>query len=127
MDFSKMMNSWLDSEESWNDFEKDVPEVNSSKSELRSLLRRLPPEDEIDLHGRTIIEAEHLLSDFIKQSKKNGLRKVLIIHGKGNHSKGGPVLPSWVKSYLETCPLCGESGSPDKRDGGRGATWVILK
>ncbi len=127
MDFSKMMNKWLDSEEEWSDFEKDEQAVKSSKGELRSFLRRLSPEDEIDLHGRTIIEAEHLLSDFIKQSKKNGLRKVLIIHGKGNHSQNGPVLSGWVRGYLESSPLCGETGSPDRRDGGRGATWVILK
>ena len=127
MNFSKMMNNWLDSEEGWSDFEKDEQEVKSSKGELRSFLRRLPPEDEIDLHGKTIIEAEHLLSGFIKQSKRNGLRKVLIIHGKGNHSRNGPVLPGWVRGYLESSPLCGETGSPEKRYGGKGATWVILK
>ena len=127
MDFSKMMNNWLDSEEGWSDFEKDEQAVKSSKGELRSFLRRLPPEDEIDLHGRTIVEAEHLLSDFIKQSKKNGLRKVLIIHGKGNHSRNGPVLSGWVRGYLESSSLCGETGIPEKRDGGKGATWVILK
>jgi len=127
MDFNKMMNSWLDSEEGWNDFEKDEQSDKSSKGELRSFLRRLHHEAEIDLHGKTLIEAEYLLSDFIKQSKKNGLRKVLIIHGKGKHSQNGPVLSGLVREYLESSTLCGETGSPDKRDGGRGATWVILK
>ncbi len=122
-----MMNSWLDDEDSWNDFKKDEQTAISSKGELRSFLRRLPPEDEIDLHGRTTTEAEHLLSNFIIHSKKNGLRKILIIHGKGNHSQNGPVLSIWVRRYLESSILCGETGSPDKRDGGTGATWVILK
>ena len=127
MDFSKMMNNWLDSEDGWNDFEKDEQSAKSSKGELRSFLRRLPPEDEIDLHGRTTVEAEYLLSNFILQSKNNGLRKILIIHGKGTHSKNGPILSGWVRGYLESSPLCGETGNPDKRDGGKGATWVILK
>ncbi len=121
-----MMNNWLDSEEGWNDFKKDEQSDKSSKGELRSFLRKLSPEDEIDLHGKTTVEAEHLLKDFIKQSKKNGLRKILIIHGKGNHSKSGPVLGTWVKHYLESSSLCGETGHPDKRDGGSGATWVIF-
>ncbi len=127
MNFDKMMNSWLDSEEGWNDFKKDEQSDKSLKGELRSFLRKLAPEDEIDLHGKTTVEAEILLSGFIKESKRNGLRKVLIIHGKGNHSQNGPVLSSLVKRYLETSSMCGETGSPDKRDGGRGATWVILK
>ena len=122
-----MMNSWLDSEESWNNFEKEEQTATSSKGELRSFLRKLPSDDEIDLHGKTTVEAEYLLLNFILQSKKNGLRKILIIHGKGNHSQNGPVLSGWVRRYLESSPLCGETGSPDKRDGGRGATWVLLK
>lgn len=127
MDFNKMMNTWLDSEESWNDYVKDEQPVTSSMGGIKSFLRKLPPEAEIDLHGKTIDESEHLLSDFLKRSSGRGLRKVLIIHGKGKHSKDGPVLANWVKHYFESSLLCGETGHPDKRDGGTGATWVILK
>ena len=127
MDFDKMMNNWLDSEESWNNYKKDEQPVESSVGEIRSFLRKLPPEAEIDLHGKTTEESEHLLYSFLKGSSKRGLRKVLIIHGKGKHSKSGPVLGMWVKHYLESSSICGETGHPDKRDGGSGATWVILK
>lgn len=122
-----MMNNWLDSDESWNDYERDEQPVKSSRGELRAFLKKLPPETQIDLHGKTTDESEYLLSEFLKGSVKRGLRKVLIIHGKGNHSKDGPVLAAWVKRYLESSPVCGETGNPDKRDGGTGATWVILK
>ncbi|MCK5673758.1 MAG: Smr/MutS family protein [Spirochaetales bacterium] len=127
MDFDKMMNNWLDSEESWNNYKKDEQPVKSLVGESRSFLRKLPPEAEIDLHGKTIEESEQLLSGFLKGSSRKGLRKVLIIHGKGKHSKSGPVLGMWVKHYLETSSISGETGHPDKRDGGIGATWVILK
>ena len=127
MDFNKMMNKWLDSEDSWDEFKKDEPSVISSKGDVRSFLLKLSPEAEIDLHGRTTDESEHLLSGFIKESSQRGLRKVLIIHGKGKHSQAGPVLGLWVKHFLESSTLCGETGHPDKRDGGSGATWVILK
>jgi len=127
MDFNKMMNNWLDSEESWDNYKKDEQPVVSSAGSIRSFLRKLPPEAEIDLHGKTTEESDHLLSEFIKGSSLKGLKKILIIHGKGNHSKTGPVLGVWVKHYLESSSLCGETGHPDKRDGGSGATWVILK
>lgn len=127
MDFNKMMNTWLDSEESWNEYKKDEQSDKSPKGEFRSFLRRLAPEDEINLHGSTTVESEKLLFDFIKQSKRIGLRKILIIHGKGNHSQNGSVLTSFVRSYIESSSFCGESGNPDKCDGGKGATWVILK
>jgi len=127
MDFNKMMNNWLDSEESWDNYKKDEQPVVSSMGSIRSFLRKLPPEAEIDLHGKTTEESDHLLSEFVKESSRKGLKKILIIHGKGNHSKTGPVLAVWVKHYLESSSLCGETGHPDKRDGGSGATWVILK
>lgn len=122
-----MMNNWLDSKESWNNYKKDEQAVVSSVGQNKSFLRKQAPEAEIDLHGRTIDESEHLLSEFLKGSSRRGIRKVLVIHGKGKHSKDGPVLGRWVKHYLEISPLCGESGHPDNRDGGSGATWVILK
>ena len=127
MDFNKMMNKWLDSEESWDEYKKDEPAVVSSRGEIRSFLRKLSPEAEIDLHGKTIDESERLLTSFVKESSGRGLRKILIIHGKGNHSPSGPILGLWVKQFLQSSSLCGETGHPDKRDGGSGATWVILK
>lgn len=127
MDFNKMMNHWLDTEESWSNYKKDEQPEDSQLGENRSFLRKLSPEAEIDLHGKTISESEHLLAGFLKESSRKGLRKVLIIHGKGRHSKTGPVLVRWVKQYIENSSLCGETGHPDNRDGGSGATWVILK
>jgi len=127
MDFDKMMNTWLDSRESWVNYKKEESSTELPKGNLRLFLKQLPPEDEIDLHGKTIQESEYLLTEFVKGAERRGLRKVLIIHGKGNHSKGGAVLSTWVKHFLEKSPNCGETGHPDKRDGGIGATWVILK
>ena len=92
MDFDKMMNTWLDSEESWSNYKKEESSPKLSKGDLRLFLKQLPPEDEIDLHGKTIQESEYLLTEFIKGAVGKGLRKILIIHGKGNHSKGGAVL-----------------------------------
>jgi DNA-nicking Smr family endonuclease len=87
----------------------------------------LPIEAEIDLHGCSAAEAEKKLWAFLRESKRKGLRKVLIIHGKGQHSKTDPVLKKTVTRVLEKCTAAGRTGNPDRRKGGSGATWVLLR
>jgi DNA-nicking Smr family endonuclease len=55
------------------------------------------------------------------------MEKVLLIHGKGNHSEGEAVLKRAVLQFIEKCPYAGESGQPNVELGGNGATWVLLK
>jgi len=52
---------------------------------------------------------------------------VLLIHGKGNHSPGQPVLERVVRNFLEKCPHTGAFGKADRAHGGRGATWVRIR
>lgn len=85
------------------------------------------PQDELDLHGLSSLEAEEALDRFIRGAKARGLSLVLVIHGKGNHSPGEPVLPRLVRGYLEKCPLTGAFGPAERREGGRGATWVRIR
>lgn len=94
---------------------------------LRKKIKALKPQSEIDLHGMTCEEAEAALNVFFENSKRNGLKKILIIHGKGNHSSYGSVLAPFVQSYLEKQKYAGERGRSKNADGGAGATWVILK
>jgi DNA-nicking Smr family endonuclease len=89
--------------------------------------RILEPQAELDLHGLSGAEAEEALERFLRDARARGLKKVLIIHGKGHHSPRGPVLPRTVRAYLEKCPFAGAFGSAEPRLGGRGATWVVLK
>lgn len=91
-------------------------------------LRAMKAEARIDLHGLHQDEAEERLNFFIGDCKKRGLKKVLIIHGKGNHSTGtDPVLGELVRRFIEHDKRLGMSGHPDKSLGGNGATWVIIK
>jgi DNA-nicking Smr family endonuclease len=90
-------------------------------------LRRLKPQASLDLHGRTAVEAEALLTEFIASSSRAGLDKVLVIHGKGIHSSSEPILYDLVRSVLERSDLAGSFGPADKESGGRGATWVLIR
>jgi DNA-nicking Smr family endonuclease len=91
-------------------------------------LKQLRPEDRIDLHQMTRDEAWSALESFVTSCVRRGLRKVLIIHGKGEHSHGSdPVLGPMVKSFIEQDQRLGLSGHPDRNHGGNGATWVIIR
>ncbi|WP_294429262.1 Smr/MutS family protein [uncultured Treponema sp.] len=99
-----------------------------TKMESREYLRTMRPEARIDLHGLTRDEAWARLSSFVNDCIRRGLKKILIIHGKGNHSHGSdPVLGAMVKTFIEQNKNLGTSGHPDRSMGGSGATWVIIK
>lgn len=102
--------------------------AEKTKLESREYLRSMAPEAKIDLHGLTQSEAEERLEIFVADCKRRGLKKILIVHGKGNHSHGSdPVLGPLVKRFIEHDKRLGTSGHPDRYLGGTGATWVILK
>lgn len=110
-------------------YDKDsiTEESEINYAQVRKRLRNMRCEAEIDLHGMTCAEAEAALNIFFEDAKRNGLKKILIIHGKGIHSEGGGILPSFVRAYLEKQKMAGETGHPKNADGGSGSTWVILK
>lgn len=100
------------------------------RSQNREYLKRLPIGAKIDLHGLTRDEAWERLDTFIGDCSRRGIQKVLIVHGKGHHSKEQSdvsVLSAMVRTFVELDRRLGASGHPDKKLGGSGATWVIIK
>jgi DNA-nicking Smr family endonuclease len=131
-DNSKQINPmelWL---RRYGTIDKDkIAEEQEERSKLfdRGYLLNMAPEARLDLHGLHQDEAQASLDRFITDCKARGLRKVLIIHGKGIHSHGSdPVLGELVRRFIEQDKRCGASGHPKtKAEGGSGATWVLLK
>jgi DNA-nicking Smr family endonuclease len=85
----------------------------------------------IDLHGLTRDEAHSRVARFFVESRKAGRRCVLVVHGRGLHSKDQiPVLKQAVKTWLER----GQTGravlafaTARPSDGGAGAVYVLLR
>ena len=98
-----------------------------SAAERRRRLRNKAPDAVIDLHGLTRDEAWLRLSAFFASALRQGAEKILVVHGKGNHSEGEAVLKKATREFVERCSFAGECGQADSRSGGAGATWVILK
>ncbi|MDR2516434.1 MAG: Smr/MutS family protein [Spirochaetaceae bacterium] len=97
------------------------------RSAEKRRLRAKKSDDEIDLHGLTRDEAWDRLDAFFANARREGFEKLLIIHGKGNHSSGEAVLKRLVRAYLERSPYAAESGHGNAAEGGSGATWVLLR
>ena len=110
------------------DKDKDFERAeNKRKYTSAAELKNLPVEAQIDLHGLTREEAWSRLGAFISECSLRRLKKVLIVHGKGNHSEEEPVLKNLVRSFIEQDKRLGASGHPGGIDGGSGATWVIIR
>jgi DNA-nicking Smr family endonuclease len=100
------------------------------------LLRRLRAGDyavqaTLDLHGLTRDEARKAVATFIDRERSAHRRSVLIIHGRGLHSKDHiPVLKDEIKVWLAR----GRTGrgvlafcSARPCDGGVGALYVLMR
>lgn len=130
MDFSNIINDWLDHHPPEQKEEEPVDERIERRraADQRAALRRMRPQAKLDLHGLTVAEALERADRFLEESAERGLRKVLIIHGKGNHSEEGEgVLREAVREHLRLHPLAGETGIPERALGGDGALWVAVR
>ena len=82
---------------------------------------------QLDLHGLRRDEARERLNHFVHEARRNGLRCVRVIHGKGNGSPGRePVLKSKVKSWLVQKKEVIAFTQARASDGGNGALLVLL-
>ena len=100
-----------------------------SRATLLKLRRgRFPPQDSLDLHGCNSDEARRQLPDFLRHSREQGLRCVVVVHGKGWNSAGGEgVLKIRVRHWLTQCADALAFCEAPPAMGGGGAVLVLLK
>lgn len=109
------------------DIQQDYLANGLSRMALRKL-RKSAAQDSLDLHGCQTDAARMLLQQFIVESIQNGLRCVLIIHGKGMNSPGGEaVLRTLTRNWLMQHPQVLAFCPATPKDGGSGAVMVQLK
>ncbi len=98
---------------------------------------KLKPEGKIDLHGKTLAQAQSILTSFILRAQADGKRLVLVVTGKGkDRDDGGPipvrygVLRHAVPQWLSTPPLTQlilQVSEAHLKHGGGGAYYVYLR
>ena len=114
---------------------EDCPDVlKFSKTGLQqSLLKKLrlgklPIESELDLHGMTVAEARQALLYFIAECNDLGIRNAIVVHGKGYSSPNNkPIIKAYVNRWLRESETVLAFHSAQKKDGGTGAVYVLLK
>ena len=128
------MEQWLDAyppSDKDDELEKKGP---VSGAERRSQLLKMKPQRTLDLHGCRAADAADRVDEFIDSCVRDGLAKVLIVHGKGKHStnsapgmNSGGIIKEIVYERIRLHRRAGEAGIPDRILGGSGAVWVALR
>ena len=96
----------------------------------------MPIESRLDLHGRTLDQSFVAVEQFIHSCHAAGKRCVLIITGKGREKSDGDIfeqrgvlrqsLPQWL-NHATLRPKILAFCVAQRRDGGDGAYYVLLK
>jgi DNA-nicking Smr family endonuclease len=85
----------------------------------------------VDLHGLTRDEAKAEVERFLRASRSAGKRCVLVVHGRGTHSKDQvPVLKEALRGWLAANRLGRHVlafATARPVDGGAGAIYVLLR
>jgi len=85
-------------------------------------------QDEIDLHGMTVVQAKDALQEFIGACELRGCTCIRIVHGKGLGSGDrGPVIKNKVNKWLKQWDEVLAFVSARQIDGGTGAVYVLLR
>jgi len=100
-----------------------------SKDTLKRLAAGRPAIDlSFDLHGITRDAALTLMQNGIAQALQEGMRVLSVVHGRGLHSQGKPILKQAVYHWLSEGPLAHMvlAVIPQPNSGG-GACLVLLR
>ena len=102
--------------------------------------KKLFKSQSIDLHGCTLHEANAIVETFINKNFKKGANKLIIVTGKGLHSKNEAdpfvskdlsilkhSVPEFIKNNEELMNKITNIREADVKDGGSGAFYVYLK
>lgn len=85
---------------------------------------------EFDFHGKgklTEDDIRNMAQEFVEQSSQKGLKRVLIITGKGLHSLDGPVVRPMLSWFLHKLPQVIKVSTARRDRGGEGALEVELR
>ena len=122
----------------WNTFLKSkdkLPNKDTKNREKKTLKTQ-----SLDLHGYTLEKANVIVESFINKNFKEGTNKLVIVTGKGLHSKNEAdpfvskdlsilkySVPEFIKNNEELMKKITDLREADLKDGGSGAFYVYLK
>ena len=94
----------------------------------------------LDLHGKTLDEANSIIENFIKKSYEDKVQKLIIVTGKGLHSDNEKdpyvskdlgilkhSIPEFVRNNEDLMKIISNISEASVKDGGTGAFYIFLK
>ena len=122
----------------WNTFLKSDDKLPNK--DLKNKENKKFKTKSIDLHGYTLEKANVIVESFINKNFKEGANKLIIVTGKGLHSKNEAdpfvskdlsilkySVPEFIKNNEELMNKITNIREADVKDGGSGAFYVYLK
>ena len=122
----------------WNEFlsnDQKLPDKDNFQTETKVNKTR-----SLDLHGKTLDEANRVIENFIRKSYQEKVHKLIIVTGKGLHSKNemDPYvskdlgilkysIPDFLKNNSELMRMISNISGASIADGGTGAFYIFLK
>ena len=122
----------------WEEFlsnDQKLPNKDNFQSEIKSKKTR-----SLDLHGKTLDEANQIIENFIRKSYEDKVHKLIIVTGKGLHSSNEKdpyvskdlgilkhSIPNFLKNNVELMELILNISEASIEDGGSGAFYIFLK
>ena len=122
----------------WDNFlskKETLPDKDSNKSKNHVFKTK-----SFDLHGYSLDQANEKIENLINESFKKGIRKLIIVTGKGIHSKNETdpyvskklgilkySVPEFIKQNQDLMKMITEIKEASHEDGGSGAFYIFLK
>ena len=123
---------------SWEEFlsnDQKLPDKDNFQSEIKSKKTR-----SLDLHGKTLDEANQIIENFIRKSYEDKVHKLIIVTGKGLHSENEKdpyvskdlgilkySVPHFILNNKNLMNKINRISDAKLEDGGGGAFYIFLK
>ena len=122
----------------WEEFlsnDQKLPDKDNFQSKIKSKKTR-----SLDLHGKTLDEANQIIENFIRKSYEDKVHKLIIVTGKGLHSSNEKdpyvskdlgilkySVPEFIKSNTELMKIIKKvDGSTDEKNSGFFSVYLKL-
>ena len=123
----------------WEDYTKNPTDIYDKERDTSNNIRSRE-RFKFDLHGFTLDEANTKVKDIIEYCSKNKFKELLLITGKGIHSKTDEDIyiskdlgklkysvPEFLRTNSELNKLILSINDAESKDGGKGAIIIKLK
>ena len=133
------MNKKISNNQAWENFLSNKETLPDKDIDIDKK-KKLNVQTTFDLHGYSLEEANKKVSFLIEDSYKKGVKKLVIVTGKGLHSSNEKdpyvsknlgilkySVPEYIKNNLELMNMIIKIEDAKQNDGGSGAFYIFLK